>query len=389
MTVWLFAARDPLVIRDGRPNEGQSESASLPFPYPSTMAGLVRTRLGSGDDGSFQLEPAQIDQLLAAPIRGPLPYMVSGNMLYATAPLDCLIVQEVGGRKECRALHPIKMPEGALMDKQGPLQPVGLEAEELISGKAPRDLPVFWPWELLEGWLSNPGDFEHRRIFETGLGSFPMETRVHVAIGPEGIARDSMLFSTTGIRFLANRGVKNPENRNIEVQLFVDVGQCNIDGQTRCIQPGMAPAGGERRLCRWIEAPGIRLPEPPTALLKHLKKPIEEVRVRVVLLTPAVFEMGALPAEDRTNFASSRQGLDVRIVAARIPRPRTISGWDFRARQPKATRRLVAAGSVYWLDLAGSPAARVEWLNRVWMQNISDGEQDCRDGFGLAVVGVA
>jgi CRISPR-associated protein Cmr3 len=72
-----------------------------------------------------------------------------------------------------------------------------------------------------------------------------------------------------------------------------------------------------------------------------------------------------------------------------VPRPETISGWDFETRRPKASRRLVSAGSVYWLELHGEPDARVGWAREVWMQNVSDEDQDKRDGFGLAVVGVA
>ncbi|MEW6405859.1 MAG: type III-B CRISPR module-associated Cmr3 family protein, partial [Chloroflexota bacterium] len=52
-----------------------------------------------------------------------------------------------------------------------------------------------------------------------------------------------------------------------------------------------------------------------------------------------------------------------------------------------ATRRMSPAGSVYFLELNGSEANISSFIEAVWMQNISDDEQDCRDGFGLAVLG--
>jgi len=101
-----------------------------------------------------------------------------------------------------------------------------------------------------------------------------------------------------------------------------------------------------------------------------------------VLLTPGLFKEGAFPVAV----------LGARVVAGVVPRPETITGFDLslgedgRARGPKPTRRAVAAGSVFWVDLSGVDVA--EWLGKVWWHAISDEEQDRRDGFGLAVVGV-
>jgi CRISPR-associated protein Cmr3 len=55
--------------------------------------------------------------------------------------------------------------------------------------------------------------------------------------------------------------------------------------------------------------------------------------------------------------------------------------------RPKPSRRLVPAGSVYFLKLDGSDAAIDQFIDATWLQAISDDEQDRRDGFGLALFG--
>ena len=60
---------------------------------------------------------------------------------------------------------------------------------------------------------------------------------------------------------------------------------------------------------------------------------------------------------------------------------------DFNALRhvlPKATRRLVPAGGVYFFESDGNDNSA---LAGHWLRPVSDGEQERRDGFGLAVWG--
>ena len=131
------------------------------------------------------------------------------------------------------------------------------------------------------------------------------------------------------------------------------------------------------------------LPAMPDAVHSHLARVDERVRVRVILLTPGSFLAGSMPSFSEGSALGSRNGVKVHPHASIIPRPETISGWDIAVGAPKPTRRLVAAGSVLWLDLDGTPDARRAWAQDVWMQNVSDDDQSRRDGFGLAALGVA
>ena len=49
MSLWLIVPRDPLIFRDGKPFTATpgERSNSLGFPFPSTLAGAVRTLVGA------------------------------------------------------------------------------------------------------------------------------------------------------------------------------------------------------------------------------------------------------------------------------------------------------------------------------------------------------
>ena len=144
------------------------------------------------------------------------------------------------------------------------------------------------------------------------------------------------------------------------------------------LAPGGVTFGGERRLSflRPSQAALPASPEPLAQLFAAVPR-----RARVVLLTPGLFADGFAPAW----IGDER----VRVVAAAVPRAQIVSGWDFAAGGPKASRRMAAAGSVYWVELPADLDAAA-WLAKVWMKCIPNPKnpQDSRDGFGLCAVGV-
>ena len=109
-------------------------------------------------------------------------------------------------------------------------------------------------------------------------------------------------------------------------------------------------------------------------------------RCRVVLLTPAHWKAGYKP--DLSNESLwKHNGVTPQLRAVANSKPTVVSGWDFKHNQAKPSRRLTAAGSVLFLELDGTAEQRRAWAEAMWMHCISDDEQACRDGFGLAVVG--
>lgn len=360
MSTWLLEPRDTLVVRDGRPlTDGASEMRSLDFPWPSTVAGLVRTRIGLSPEGRFNMTPEEARRIA---IRGPLLARVTPGPaeLLVPAARDCVVYPH--GDALCRhRLGPKPLPAGTSTDLCG-LEVVAFLAEA-PEGKPASRPPAFWTWPEMELWLTTPANVIDL-LPGAGHRGPVHETRVHVAIDPEtGTAVDGALFSTDGLRF-ASREVRTTPER---LALAFDCEDARLAAKV-----GVVVAGGERRPA-FLRASPVEFPAPPEGLISS-----EARRYRLVLLTPGLFKRGYRP--------ETVPG--ARIVAAVVPRPQVVSGWDMALGGPKPTRRAVPAGSVFWVELEDGvkPAA---WVRERWLSSLCEDEQDASDGFGLAVVGVA
>jgi CRISPR-associated protein Cmr3 len=301
MSRWLIEPRDPLVVRDGRPNDRRSESATLAFPLPSTCAGICRTRLGSDPGGGFVLG-ARVDELRRTSLRGPLlADGVTGALLFPV-PRDVRIEHAAGGALLARSLAPLATPDGVEHDDIEGLALVGPPADEPRSaGKPPPGMPSFWPWSAIERSLRAPlrleGDEAVGELLRGGVAALPMESRMHVALdGDTATARDEMLFGTTGLRFATGDPAALSSVRPLA--LFLDFDGSPIDD--RAIRPGLAPFGGKRRLARWSPTEA-QLPQIPAWLAEHVARaPADRaLRLRVILATPAIFRLGYPAAEQR------------------------------------------------------------------------------------------
>ena len=151
--------------------------------------------------------------------------------------------------------------------------------------------------------------------------------------------------------------------------------------------PEVAPLGGEQRLSYWRASDDwLSLTCPP-----EIRRAIKEMRAcRVVLLTPAHFREGF-----RLRWLLRAQhGVTPMLKAAAVGRPQVVSGWDYEIRKPKPTRRLAPAGSVFFLNLEGDEQNIDQWIDAVWMNCVSDDDENGNpgqtrsDGFGLAALGV-
>jgi CRISPR-associated protein Cmr3 len=360
MSWHVIEPRDPLMVRDGRPFGLDTDGArSLDFPPPSAIAGALRTRIWHRRGGWTSAEAKHL------PIRGPiLAELGEGADVRHTwfpAPRDCVLFDRFDRAPgwERFPLAPIdRWTDGADSLPAG-LRPIGpTRVEGLPEQKPAKAAPAFWQQQALQRWLqASPAS---KDILEPSHARGPLlhERRVHVALDPvTGTGEDGKLFQTDGLRF-AEYGCSGAGERRMGLLV-----ECDHPD----LQPGLMTLGGERRVSLFARLAGAS---------PVWEAPVVRERARVVLLTPAVFGRGAIP--------ESIEG--AKVVAAAVGRAQVMSGWDMALGGPKPTRRMVPAGSVYWVELAGlDPDV---WAKKIHLRAISDDVQDRRDGFGLAAVGV-
>lgn len=375
MQTWLIEPRDGLAFRDGRPNSGGSESRSLRFPMPQTVAGAVRTRFGTDTEGRF--DTTKTEAVKALNIHGPLLARTHGQgwELLIPAPQDALweeldAKEGLKNLKRLHHLHPLEKESfylGGTVIPEG-MSPVGLEASP--KGKPPKDVPAFWTWEHLKGWLHQPAKADCAAIDEQGQASLPQGERLSVAIDPEtSTYKHGALFGVTSLVFQSSKH-RMEDLKELALAFRTDAE----------LKPGLGFLGGKNKIAFFQQKAAPVWPE-ACLFLDDLTK---QERLRVMLLTPGIFSKGWEPSW----LLEERHGIKPILKAGRVDRPETLSGWDYEKGETKKTRRAVSAGAVYWLELGGTEAQRKAWIQELWMKPASDDAQDRRDGFGLVVMGV-
>ena len=339
MTLWIIEPRDPLIFGDGKPFSAipGARAKSLPFPHPPTVAGSMRTHAGPGVSGQF--DTPRTDELLAKQVRGPVLVEIdSGGHIsdwLLPAPADALLLRTVQPTEAQRLwLRPIAPPSGASSDLVG----LALIGPGKVAKEKPHpEPPAYWRWQAYAEWLQTPCD---GAVTLDALGhSGPQrESRVHVSIRPDSqTALEGALFQTSGLEFV--RALRNADQDGLgDVRTLALALETDAD-----LQDGIDFLGGERRIVHWQKVAGD-LPVCPD----EVRQPIMQDRAcRLILVTPAYFTQGFLP----TWLLSCASGAGATIVAAAVPRYQTASGWDYKERHPKPTRRLAPAGSVYFVTL--------------------------------------
>ncbi len=371
MTLWTVIPRDPLIFRDGRPFNADSgaRAKSLPYPFPSTLAGAARTS-GAGQ-ADFKSD-ALIQKLLSESLRGPLLVELDEkeeiSEILFPAPADALLLKSENDPQKAHRiyLNPIELDETVATDLEGLHIVAPSKAKK---GKPHRLAPRYWRKDFYEEWLIEPNNGEIS-LKELGHQGPSLESRMHVRIDEKtNTGVDGALFQTSGLEFVHRETEETEDFPQLSKSKKLALALKSDSN----IQEGMFFLGGERRVAKWKKS-AQDFPNCPV----ELKEKIMQTKTcRLILLTPAYFKQGYLP-----DFLQKKYGVE--IVGAALSRHQVVSGWDYKKYRPKPTRKLVPAGSVYFLQINGDPQ---KLLDELWLQNISDGEQNRLDGFGLAILG--
>jgi len=355
---------------------------SLDWPYPSVLAGSLRSLLGKQASGDFSTSVVQT--LKAIGIAGPLPCL--DGELYFPAAKDLLVFEDDAKQRQAVPLRPQDLPKGGSCNLPAGLLPVAVDAEA-----KPAKAPAFWSNGRMADWLLDDKD----KAFIPPEKSLPgggfldapaKDERRHVSIDPETYAaQEGLLFMTVGLD-MGQAGA-------VTLAARVEADDADWRGRLERLDC-LHPLGGERRLAHWRTEPAgtaWRCPDELAAALRQAEA------VRLVLATPAVFARGWLPGWlDETTLEGRPPGtssLRLRLVGGCVERWRPISGWGLENGKigPKPVRRITPAGSVYFFTVQEGSAAELAgpacWLRSV-IDEETDEPQDRRDGFGLGLWGI-
>ncbi|MFZ4538550.1 type III-B CRISPR module-associated Cmr3 family protein [Propionivibrio sp.] len=366
---YLIEALAPLVFRSGKPFGAQAGVDGAAFPLPSSLAGLLRTLYADQQKAEFS------EDLRKIPVAGPLLARRDADgktRPLAPRPADALYLKD-GGLTRVVRLSPGPLPQDTGCDLREDLLP--LRMTERLDGK-PVPGPQFWPLDRLMEWGAGV-TVEFRTLETEGLGALAAEERTHVALDDTTLASDDgRLFQTGGIDLAPCQEAGTWQQHDL---VFLARTEIKLNST-------LATFGGERRLSRLHGRATGGWPGHPGDLEAKI---LAAKGLRLSLATPAIFAEGHLPGwlDQKTLVGSppACPALSLKLRAVAVERWLPVSGWDLAKHQPRAMRKAVAAGAVYWFELLNVPAPG--FLDTLWLKPVSDHAQDRLDGFGLALPG--
>lgn len=365
-------AAAPLVFRSGKPFQAGSRDGAN-FPWPSALAGVLRTRAMDARGWVPRLNDEQQSQLRALPVAGPwLGRFDSDGSLepWLPKPADAVRLLDENGTPRYQRLHPRALPADTGCDLRAGLLPLSFDGT--VKGK-PQPEPGWWPLGKLLDWMM--GKAVTPEPADALTRPWQVETRTHVAIDRGTFASaDGKLFQTQGLDFSPCSMHDDGRHDGWADERWVLLGRGPQD-----IGEGAVTFGGERRLS-WLTMLAVDPIPQPDGWAASLCNGFA-----LSLVTPALFAEGWRPAwlnNDLEGELPGIPGLRLRLRAAAVERWQGVSGWDLAAWKPRATRKAVAAGATYWFEvLAGGEPE----LARLWLASLCDDEQDRRDGFGICL----
>ncbi|MCK9174759.1 MAG: hypothetical protein M0O96_05730 [Desulforhopalus sp.] len=384
--IYIVHSEEALVFRDGRPfgNDAQVHGGLLRWPHPCTVLGMFRSRIGLSRDMDFfvgEKSKQNIEQIKKIGMLRMIPMwqLERGEdwQPLFPAPADVIITEakKQSGHKSF-SLHPLhyespRNGEGVNLPWSNWLLPISKVRE-----KPAKNAPDLWYQKPFEQWLED-GSFP-QPLTDKELGTdWPVEElRLHTAVNNDtGTVLEGQLFSSRGIRLGRKSGEDQlPGRYGIGVELT---------GMREDDHPeGSYFLGGDRKIAHIESAAELFPPCPPFTPSRYL---------RLILVTAGNFASWAPswlhPDDGGRETAWKRlpgSDIDLRLVSASLPRWQAVSGWDMETRGPKATARLVPAGSVYLIELK-NPQQAPELAAKLWGKNLAMTET--ADGYGCVCIG--
>ena len=394
--------RDGMFFKDGRGwfTSESNHGRSLAWPFPTTVLGALRTAYGRAREQQTGTPIARADwpRVTADVILGPVlalrrPFgagFAAGHRMWPV-PADALYLE---GRTEVERLDPRRPPLPPEVQTLGRDDDPAREAlwrPTLDDAAKPLVPPAFWPDADFAAWLAGHG-IAVRPEAERRSHALPRRTLGHVGIdGRTGTARDGALFAEECLETLTG-GASDRQEWALGLAAALPSVPAGLLSRPFTL-------GGQGRLAR-PEPLDAALFEPPPEVLAAFRAGPRGIRV--VVVSPAGQPAGWLPRglgrvpvaggpEPAEEYRGALPGVSGEVVlrAAFVPRAVHVSGWDMAARggrgAPKATRRLVPAGAVYFFEKTSGAAFDESEGRALWLTALGDGADE---GLSRVVAGV-
>lgn len=430
----VLTPRDVLYFRDGRPLGGAADGNGAQWPLPSVWHSAVlsafhrnfseekvgeyakkheHARRGEKDKNFHQLKRTKA-VFGGVKTLGPFPQMK--GEIYFPLPADLLPEEKEDPKNPSPAqLLPCKPELGGASNLPFPLKyvlwkevkPTKQDLGQWISQKG-LELYLEGKIEELKKYIKNNRKDNQGHI-RVNSDFFEPEARPGIAINPEtGTAEDTKFYSAEYLRL----------KTGVNMCAFIDANSVGKGNKHRDLWDEFCQKtlrqslifGGQRGVV-WSETKASENNLVPVAPNSDKRK----IRLKWTLLSPALFNAGWLPgfinnddgrillksipkkSDDETRvqwrerIRKDAGTINAKLVAARIGKAITVSGWKINATEkdgndgagaPKATRLLVPAGSVYYFECDSAEDAE-KLYNALHGKVKSDllGEQ----GYGLGV----
>lgn len=419
--VWSF--------RDGRPFDAGEvfEAASIFPPAPWTVLGSLRTALlrrrcpdperyggrparGNGGCPVCGQGPCEAIDIVG-PSDGPAPFRLTpplpgrkdsdGRVLrFFPTPADLAVVEGQGtapgtGRHEplvtCVRLAPMELPRG-VATSGGALRPVGhvgaqrpkpyptgwLAEDELGAYLVGRPEPPDLRLERPDAWTGEAHDeaaaTQDRR--RPPPGRFP-ELRIGIGMDyHQNTVRTGRFYVREAVRLA--EGAEPAKNRSGQAVGWWTFGLTVTVDRDLGLHDETVRLGGDGRLARITE---MEAPSWP-------RGSVGQRRFRLYLAAPTLLSGGHVPGfVDRDTLVGRWPdgNFTVRLSGVALAPAAVVGGWNLARQEPRAIRRLVGAGSVFYFELIDGGEDDV--LRAAHGRAFCDDEVMAQAGFGLAFVG--
>ena len=380
MVRYLLTTDDQLILRDGRPfgENGVFGGNSLNWPFPQTLAGMVRTAVGFSRDPFYFENSENADKILETGIARIYPMAKGSQGWEALMPVPADLVLTRKKDDHCLTVNSLifkKIEKGSgtdIANRNWLIPSVNLR------DKPAKETPFFFYWRFYDAYLKGQLKHEQRHTFgEMGISPPMEELRIHNAIDADTFTtQESKLFSNAGFYFKSK-----VENEIIDLAIGFDVLNADSDDIS-----GDAWLGGERKRVI-LNKTNLATPTCPG----YFK---DRNYLKLILTTHGDFGGWApqwlKPDLDGTNLDWVKvpgTDFEIRLCSACVNGWDGVSGWDYKKMKPKKMRKLVRPGSVFVIEIK-NPVKSEEIAGFFWGNCLDPDNIDARNnGYGQCIVG--